>query len=48
MKEWKVSYTDKEGDLSHVRVSACDESDAESVARREYWDIEEVIQVISM
>jgi len=45
MKEWKVSYTDKEGDLSHVRVFADDKEDAKSEARREQWDIEDIIQV---
>jgi hypothetical protein len=45
MKEFKVSYEDKEGDLSHVRVSAYDEEGAKSQANREYWDIERIIQV---
>ena len=48
MKEFKVSYTDKEGDLSHVRVEAYDSNGAKESAKREYWDIENIIQVIEL
>lgn len=48
MKEFKVSYTDKEGDLSHVRVEANDVEGAKESAKREYWDIEDIIQVIEL
>lgn len=46
MKEWKVSYMDKEDDLSHVRVFADDENGAEAQAKIEYHDIDRIIQVV--
>jgi len=48
MKNFKVSYIDKEGDLSHVRVEANDVDGAKVSAKREYWDIENIIQVIEI
>jgi hypothetical protein len=40
-----VDYEDKEGDLCHVWVNAESSSDAEAQAKREYWDIENIISI---
>lgn len=40
-----VDYMDKEGDLSHVWVNADSKQDAEAKAKREYWDIDEIISI---
>ena len=48
MKDWKVSYMTKEDDLCHVRVEAYDEDGAKEQARSEYWDIEDIIQVVEV
>ena len=40
-----VSYLDNEGDLCHVHVEAFDKDDAKLQVRREYWNVEEIIQV---
>lgn len=48
MKEFKVSYVDADDDLCHVRVFAYDEEGAEAAAKREYWDIERIIQVVPL
>jgi hypothetical protein len=48
MKDFKVSYTTKDDDLCHVRVSAYNKEDAKAEAKQEYWDIDEIIQVTPM
>jgi hypothetical protein len=48
MKRFKVSYEDADGDLSHVWVDANDEAGARASAKREYWDCENIIQVVEM
>ena len=48
MKDFKVSYEDKEGDLSHVRIQADNREGAKAQAKREYWDIDRIIQVIEL
>ena len=48
MKEFKVSYMTNEDDLCHVRVFAYDKEGAKAEARSEYWDIDEIIQVVPM
>ena len=50
MKKFKVSYapTYDEDDLCHVSVYADDEDGAEVQARREYHDIDSIIQVIPL
>jgi hypothetical protein len=40
-----VSYLDNEGDLCHVHVEAFDNEDAKLQVRREYWNVDEIIQV---
>lgn len=40
-----VDYEDKEGDLCHVWVNASSKQDAEAHAKREYWDIENIISI---
>ena len=48
MKRFKVSYEDKDGDLSNVSVFADDVEGAKAQAKREYWDIDRVVQVIEL
>jgi hypothetical protein len=48
MKEFKVSYNCTDGDLCHVRVDAYEKQGAEAQAKREYWDIDTIIQVTSV
>lgn len=45
MKEFKVSYMSGE-DLCHVCVEAYNEEGAKEQAKNEYWDIDEIIQVV--
>lgn len=40
-----IDYLDKEGDLTHVWLNADSESEAECEARREYWDIDRIIDI---
>jgi len=40
-----VDYEDKEGDLCHVWVNASSKQEAETQAKREYWDIENIISI---
>jgi hypothetical protein len=47
-KRWKVSYKDKYEDLTNVWVYADDKEDAKRQARREYWDIERIIDVVPL
>jgi len=46
--EFKVSYISIEGDLSHVRVYASDVDGAKESAKREYWYIESIIEVVKI
>lgn len=46
MKTFFVSYLDNEGDLCHVRVEAFDKEDAKLQVRREYWNVEEILEVV--
>lgn len=46
MKNFIVKYIDKSGDLSSVWVAADSKEDAKQAARREYWDIVDIISVI--
>jgi hypothetical protein len=46
--EFKVSYICRDGDLSHVRVYASDVDGAKESAKREYWDIESIIEVVKI
>jgi len=43
--KYYVDYEDKGGDLCHVWVNAEYSYDAETTARNEYWDIDEIISV---
>lgn len=45
MSKWIVTYEDKSGDLSHVRVNANNRSDAEDEVRSEYWNVAEIIDI---
>ena len=45
MKKYYIDYMSKEGDLCHVWVNASSKQDAESQAKREYWDIDEIISI---
>lgn len=46
MKKYIIKYEDKSGDLSSVWVTASSKEDAKAKAKREYWDIEEIISCI--
>lgn len=43
--KYHITYKDKSGDTSKVWVEADSAAEAESVAEREYWDIDEIISV---
>lgn len=45
MNEYRVSYEDKEEDLTHVRVNANSAEEAKEQAKVEYWDIEKIVEV---
>lgn len=45
MKTYFISYLDNEGDLCHVNVEAFDKDDAKIQVRREYWNVEEILEV---
>ena len=44
-KTYFVSYLDLEGDICHVRVEAFDEDDARLQLRREYWNVNEILNI---
>ena len=46
MKTFFVSYLDNEGDLCHVHVEAFDKDDAELQVRREYWNVEKILEIV--
>lgn len=46
MKTFYISYLDSEGDLCHVHVEAFDKEDAELQVRREYWNVEEILEIV--
>lgn len=43
MKKFIVKYIDKNDDLSSVWVTANSKEEAKREAKREYWDIKEII-----
>ena len=45
MKKYYIDYYDNTGDLCHIWVEASDKKSAESEARREWWDIAEIISI---
>lgn len=45
LKEYKICYKDKDGDISKVWVEAYTPKEAEKEAYSEYWDIEYIISV---
>lgn len=45
MKKFFVDYLDKGGDYCHVWVEANSKDDAIYQAKREYWDIEQIVDV---
>jgi hypothetical protein len=48
MKQWKVIYETKDGDTSSIWVYAHTEEGAELQAKREHWDIVEIIQITQL
>lgn len=48
MKQYKVSYmsSEEEDDLCHVTIYAYSKKEAEEQAKREYWDIGRIVQVV--
>lgn len=48
MKDYRITYVTNEGDSCKVWLSAESKEEAESEARQEYWDIEEIISVSEM
>lgn len=46
--KYTIDYVDKNDDLCHVWVQASGKEEAKRVAKREYWDIARIIQVIPM
>jgi len=47
-RNYRVSYLDVDEDLTHVTIPADSKEEAESYAKREYWDIASVVQVVKM
>lgn len=45
MKTFYIDYIDNEKDLCHVHLQAYSKEDAKERVRREYWDVNEIIQV---
>ena len=45
MKKFFVDYLDKGGDYCHVWVEANSKDDAIYQAKREYWDIDQIVDV---
>lgn len=45
MKKFIIKYIDKSDDLSSVWVNANSREEAKQVARREYWDIKDIVMV---
>ena len=45
MKKFIIKYIDKSDDLSSVWVTASSKDEAKKVARREYWDIVDIVTV---
>ena len=45
MSKWIVTYEDKYGDLSHVRVNADNITDAEMEVRSEYWNVDTIVDI---
>ena len=43
MKKYIVKYTDKSGDLNSIWVAADSKEEAKYQARREYWDVDDII-----
>lgn len=43
MKKFIVKYIDKSDDLSSVWVNASSKEEAKSKAKREYWDIVNIV-----
>ena len=46
MPEYTVFYTNEEQDSSKVTVHANSEVEAYHAAKREYWDVQEIDQII--
>lgn len=44
-KRFIVDYIDASDDLSHIWIMADNATQAEQLAKEEYWDIKEIIQV---
>ena len=45
MKKFIIKYIDKSDDLSSVWVTANSKDEAKKVARREYWDIVDIVMI---
>lgn len=45
MKKWKICYREKAGDIANVWVYAETRDEAKREAKREYWDIDYIIEV---
>ena len=43
MKKYIIKYEDKSGDLSSVWVTAASKEEAKAKAKREYWDIVDIL-----
>lgn len=48
MSKWIVTYEDKYGDLSHVRVNADNITDAEMEVRSEYWNVDTIVDIYEL
>lgn len=43
MKRWYITYRSSDNDISRIWLTATSKEQAISEAKREYWDIEEII-----
>lgn len=48
MKKYKVWYRTEDGDCSKAWTYANDKNDAKERIKREYWDVENIIDVEEM
>ena len=43
--KYYIDYLTSDGDLNHISIDATSKDNAEELARQEYWDIDQIIDV---
>lgn len=44
MKKWYITYKSSDGDIARIWLTASSKNQAIQEAKREYWDIKEIIE----